>query len=360
VFPGDIAYNSMRMWQGVSGRSEYFGIVSPAYTVCVPAASCDSSFLAHLLKHPRSISSFRNRSQGLVSDTWNLKYRLFSEIRTRIPSSRAEQQRIAKILDTVDEAIRSTEHLVAKLRLMKQGLLHDLLTKGIDASGKLRDPLSDPDDFRESAIGLIPREWEVTTLADVGTWMSGATPSKAVSAFWNGSTPWVSPKDMKTLWLDRTIDSVSRIAVASGARVAPAGAVMIVVRGMILANSFPVSVISRPMAFNQDVKAIVATGVDSRFLAFWLVASAGLLLGLVTEATHGTKRIELGDLHRQPVPRPPTDEQARILSVLLDQESRIERESATLAKLQLVKKGVMDDLLTGRVRVIPLLEGDAA
>ena len=74
-----------------------------------------------------------------------------------------EQRRIAEILDTLDEAIRKTEQVIAKLQQMKQGLLHDLLTRGIDDNGELRDPDRHPEQFKDSPLGRIPREWEVAT-----------------------------------------------------------------------------------------------------------------------------------------------------------------------------------------------------
>ncbi len=68
-----------------------------------------------------------------------------------------EQRRIAEILDTLDEAIRKTEQVIAKLQQMKQGLLHDLLTRGIDDNGELRDPERHPEQFKDSPLGRIPR-----------------------------------------------------------------------------------------------------------------------------------------------------------------------------------------------------------
>ncbi len=78
-----------------------------------------------------------------------------------------EQRRIAEILDTLDEAIRKTEQVIAKLQQMKQGLLHDLLTRGIDENGELRDPERHPEQFKDSPLGRIPREWEVAPLENL-------------------------------------------------------------------------------------------------------------------------------------------------------------------------------------------------
>ncbi len=78
--------------------------------------------------------------------------------------SKTEQRRIAEILDTIDEAIQKTESLISKLKAMKQGLLHDLLTRGLDKNGKLRDPKTHPEQFKDSLLGRIPKEWETARL----------------------------------------------------------------------------------------------------------------------------------------------------------------------------------------------------
>ncbi|MEU1020748.1 restriction endonuclease subunit S [Streptomyces sp. NPDC005904] len=113
VHPGDVVYNTMRMWQGVSGVAGEGGIVSPAYTVCEPVGEVNSRFLGWLLKDPKLVAKFLNRSQGLVSDTWNLKYSEFEKIDIAIPLLQ-EQQRIAEILDEVDAQIRLTLNAARK------------------------------------------------------------------------------------------------------------------------------------------------------------------------------------------------------------------------------------------------------
>ncbi len=261
-----------------------------------------------------------------------------------------EQHRIAKILDTIDEAIQATEALIAKLRQARAGLLHDLLTRGIDEHGHLRDPDAHPEQFKDSPLGRIPNEWTLSTLGVVGTWLSGGTPSKAEPTFWSGPIPWVTPKDMKTLRLRATEDSVTQVGAASGSRVAPSGTIFIVVRGMILAHTFPVSVADQPMAFNQDVKGLAPhDDVASAYLAHWFVSNEESLLGIVTEATHGTKRIDMHDLQSRLIALPPRAEQERIDSVIRNIDDDYETEMNYLAKLKLLKQGVMSDLLSGRV-----------
>ncbi|MBC2864240.1 restriction endonuclease subunit S [Streptomyces mexicanus] len=106
VRPGDVVYNTMRMWQGVSGVASEAGIVSPAYTVCEPVGAVSSEFLRWFLKDPKLVGKFFNRSQGLVSDTWNLKYSEFKKIEVDLPPL-SEQLRIAEVLDEVDAQIQA-------------------------------------------------------------------------------------------------------------------------------------------------------------------------------------------------------------------------------------------------------------
>lgn len=102
---GDIAYNSMRMWQGASGYSPFSGILSPAYTVISPKEGVSSRFFAYVLKRPEMIHQFEMNSQGLTKDTWNLKFPAFSLIVTSAPNDFKEQESIAEIFLTIDELI---------------------------------------------------------------------------------------------------------------------------------------------------------------------------------------------------------------------------------------------------------------
>ena len=102
---GDIAYNSMRMWQGASGYSPYSGILSPAYTVITPKNGVSARFFAYVLKQPKMIHQFEINSQGLTKDTWNLKFPAFAPIEVKAPVTYDEQAKIAGILMRVDDLI---------------------------------------------------------------------------------------------------------------------------------------------------------------------------------------------------------------------------------------------------------------
>ena len=102
---GDIAYNSMRMWQGASGYSPYNGIVSPAYTVLVANEDVNSKCIAYQFKLPRMIHAFQINSQGITSDNWNLKFPTLSDISIHISRSIDEQGKIASLLESLDYLI---------------------------------------------------------------------------------------------------------------------------------------------------------------------------------------------------------------------------------------------------------------
>ena len=128
ICPGDIGYNTMRMWQGVSAYSEYEGIVSPAYTILAPMEGVYSHYFAYLFKTQSVIFSFYRFSQGLVDDTRNLKYENFKKISVSIPSNVAEQRAIVQILSTADHEIDLLQKSIEAEKQKKKALMQLLIT----------------------------------------------------------------------------------------------------------------------------------------------------------------------------------------------------------------------------------------
>ena len=125
VLPNDIPYNSMRMWQGASGVSPYEGIVSPAYTVLIPGVTICSKYFGYYFKTGEAIYQFKKYSQGLTSDTWNLKYPLLSEIKIKFPSL-SEQEKIANFLFELDRKITIISKELHFHEEFKKGLLQQM------------------------------------------------------------------------------------------------------------------------------------------------------------------------------------------------------------------------------------------
>ena len=312
----------------------------------------DSVYLAKQLSTERVARYFALSASG--STRYGLPISAIESVTVPMPP-KDEQAKIAEILSTVDSAIERTEALIAKQERIKTGLMQGLLTRGIDKHGNLRSESTHQ--FKDSPLGRIPVEWNVCSLEHIGEWSSGGTPSKSNPDYWGNEVPWLCPKDMKIFDIHATIDGLTIAGAKRGSKVMPAQTVFVVVRGMILAHTFPVCISSVPMAFNQDVKAIrTFEHVDSRFFAYWLLSHEHDLLKATTTATHGTKRFEMKDLFDIKMSIPDKNEQTRIINRFDTLQSKVEGCVMLARKLNSLKAALMQDLLTGKKRVAALLQ----
>lgn len=181
VCEGDIVYNTMRMWQGVSGLAHKDGLVSPAYTILKPSELIYSDFAKYLVKEERLVQVFHQNSQGLVDDTLNLKFANLSPIKIKLPKL-AEQKKIASILTSVDEVIENTQKQIEKLQDLKKATMNELLTKGIGHT-----------EFKDSELGIIPKSWEVRKLEELLDLKNGVNTDK--DAFGSGF-PFITYNDV--------------------------------------------------------------------------------------------------------------------------------------------------------------------
>ena len=134
VHENDIVYNSMRLWQGAIAISHYEGIVSPAYTVCIPSVHINPDFISYLLKRPAALRMFYSLSQGNSKDTLILKYPLFSTIKFSLPTGR-EQYHIARLLRCVDQLIDAEKRKLDLLQKKKRALLRQIFEQKLRFAG---------------------------------------------------------------------------------------------------------------------------------------------------------------------------------------------------------------------------------
>lgn len=162
-------------------------------------------------------------------------------------------------------------------------------------------------------------------LADVGTWRSGGTPPKDRDELWGGGFPWISTRDLKRPELRDSTDTITEVAANRYSTVVPAGSILIGTRGMALAKRLPVAMVTRGVAFNQDIKAIEPHhGISSKYLLYALLAFEGPILALTDEAAHGTKRLDTGLLRSFRIPCPSLVSQQRIAGLLDVETERID------------------------------------
>jgi type I restriction enzyme S subunit len=326
---GDIAYNMMRMWQGASGLAKHDGIVSPAYIVLAPKNGIDPVFASYWFKSSRIVYLFWAYSYGLTNDRLRLYFKDFAEIPVLVPPQ-DEQVRIGEILSLWDTVIAQTEKLIEAKRKLKKGLMQQLLT------GKQRFP-----GFKD--------KWQMMSVKDLCTYIgSGGTPSTSVPEYWSGTIPWITGAD----FTDRGIGVVRRYitdeAVQSSAtRVCPKESILLVSRtgvGKIALAPFNV-------AISQDITVLELTSnlADPLFILFALDMS----LPQLQRFNQGTSinGVMRKDLVCHQILVPSLQEQKKIAIILLAMDSEIDLLTSCVEQLKEQKRGLMQKLLTGQVRV---------
>jgi len=199
---------------------------------------------------------------------------------------------------------------------------------------------------------MVPEGWKVAQLGELAKFSSGGTPSKQNLDLWGGDEPWISGKDLKSHYLTSSIDKLT-LKGFSSAKKAPAGASLILVRGMTLLKDFPVGYATREVAFNQDLKALIPNeNIDGLFLSFLLVAEKEKVLKLVSVAGHGTGRLDTTLIKSLIVQLPPYDEQKKIAKILSAWDKAIEITEKILLNSQQQKKSLMQKLLTEKKRLL--------
>jgi type I restriction enzyme S subunit len=187
-------------------------------------------------------------------------------------------------------------------------------------------------------------EWRDSTLGNVTDFLSGGTPSKSRADYWNGSIPWVSAKDMKQFRLQDTEDHVTELGASNGTRLAPAGSVLLLVRGMTLLNDLPICVVTKPMTFNQDVKALrPKANVIDDFVPYLLLGNKDRLLSRVDLAGHGTGRLNSDELKALEIGLPPKAEQRAIAHILGTLDDKIELNRRRNQTLEAMARALFKD-----------------
>lgn len=317
-----------------------------------PLRRLDYRFLCHVLNGRGFQKLIDDKVSG--SSIPHLFQRDMVELEVALPPME-KQSKIAEVLDTLDAAIRGTEAVVAKLRAMKQGLLHDLLTRGIDANGDLRPPQPEaPHLYHQTPLGWLPKEWEARLLDDVAQRGSGHTPSKSVASYWNGGIKWVSLADSHRLdqvYIRETDKEISEAGLANSSAVKHPENTVILSRDAGIGKS---AILGSEMAVSQHFMAWrCGAKLNHMFLYYLLQREKPKFEAIAMGST--IKTIGLSFFKKYAIALPPKAEQDREAEILLEAEGNISRQEEELGKLKSLKSGLMDDLLTGRVPVTPLL-----
>jgi type I restriction enzyme S subunit len=207
--------------------------------------------------------------------------------------------------------------------------------------------------YKKTKVGWIPEGWEESSLGDFTKWGSGGTPSKANDSFWNGDIPWISAISMHTTRFSDSELKITKEGLKAGSRLAPQNSLLLLVRGSMLFKKIPVGIAERDVAFNQDVKSIIpdTKAVSSEYLLCWLLGHEQRLLGMVGGTGIGAGKLDLQELQSMELALPPLPEQEAIAKVLECWDRGIRNLELKIAKKRLIKKGLMQALLSGEKRL---------
>ena len=276
------------------------------------------------------------------------------------PSNLPEQRSIAHILDTIDEAIATTTAHIDKLKLAKAGLLHDLLTRGIDDNGELRDPTRHPEQFKASELGLIPKDWDAVPLgAVIASIDAGKSPScperPAITGEWGVlKVSAVHPDGFKP---------EENKAVTNPIHIKPEYQVKD--NDLLITRANTYELVGLSCLVESPPSNLLICDKTLRLNPFSEKASKAFLnytlqmpyvrvkiQNNATGSSAGMKNISQEMIQSLTclIPRS-LEEQTLVASFLDSYRIQLVAKQVRKQKLQLIKKGLMSDLLTGRVRV---------
>jgi len=321
--------------------------INQNFGAILPCSSLDSRFLFHYLDF--NYEYVRGSSRG--SNQQALNCAVIAQLQVVCPP-KEEQRRIAEILDTVDKTIAHTSSLIAKLKQMKAGLLHDLLTRGLDENGELRDAIGYPEQFKDSPLGRIPKDWEATTIGEQASTSSGSTPNRSNPKYWqDGTIAWVKTGEVNYTFIQDTEEKITQKALnETSLTVYPVDTVLMAMYGQGVTRG-KVGILGIESTTNQACAAIIPK--DNKLVSRYLFHYLSYYYDEIRSMSHGSNQSNLNErlIASFPIHLPPIKEQIRIVEMIDSHDTRIRTEEAYRDKLKLQKKGLMHDLLTGKLRV---------
>ena len=246
-----------------------------------------------------------------------------------------EQKKIAEILTTVDDEIHKTTQIIEKTKELKKGLMQRLLTRGIGHKK-----------FKKTEIGKIPMEWDVGDISDYGEIITGNTPSTSVPQYYGKEYPFASPFDLGE---KKTIIETEKYLSKDGlsaARALPPNSVLVVCIGSTIGKT---GIAGKIVATNQQINSVVCKNSDFNFVYYYLTFISKKIKLL--SSTQAVPIINKGEFSKIRTAILPIHEQKKIGDILSSIDNQREKESNHREQLNLLRKGLMQVLLTGKLRV---------
>ncbi|PHD66636.1 hypothetical protein COF61_09245 [Bacillus toyonensis] len=257
--------------------------------------------------------------------------------------SKKEQQKIATILSVVDKDIEKTEAIIEQTEKVKKALMQQLLTKGIGHTK-----------FKKTEIGEIPEAWELVQIQDIGTLKSGTTPSRSEQEryFESGTIPWIKTMDLNNGEVISTNERITDVALEeTSLTLLPVNTVLVAMYGG-FKQIGRTGILKVKATINQALTGIIVNEIliNPYYLQWWLNAKIDYWKNFAA-SSRKDPNITKGDVLKFPVVLPTLSEQKKIVDILSSVNRKIENEMKKLSQLQGLKEGLIQSLLTGKVRV---------
>ncbi|MEA3420615.1 MAG: restriction endonuclease subunit S, partial [Acidobacteriota bacterium] len=251
----------------------------------------------------------------------------------------SEQKKIAEVLLSVDEAIDKKQEIIEKTKMLKKGLMQELFTHGIGHKK-----------FKETEIGKIPVDWEVVKIEDTCEVVGGSTPSTNVKEFWNGGINWAIPTDITKLkgnLISSTEKSITERGLSNcAAKILPIGSILLTSRATIGECAINL----KPMATNQGFASLICKDKVYNWFVFYRIK---YMRKEIERLGNGSTFNEVSkkSIRGLKILIPLLSEQKKIAEILTSVDEVIEKEMAQKERIEKIKKGLMQVLLTGKIRV---------
>jgi type I restriction enzyme S subunit len=294
-------------------------------------------YLLYLLKLFKKRNLFRAIAKKAVNQA-SINQTELGGVRVPIPSM-FEQQGIIEVLSCVDSAIQRTDEVVAKTERLKKGLMQKLLTEGIDHK-----------EYKDTEIGKTPKTWEKTTIDKECLVGTGGTPSRTTEEYFGGNIPWVKSTEVDYNVITSTEETITKKGVEnSNAKVYPADSLVIALYGQGTTRG-KCALLGIDAAVNQACAVIQSKGrIHIPYLFYWCQHSYSQIRSLSQGANQSN--LNMGIVRSLELPLPPPSEQKKIVEILSTTDKKLELEKSERLRLERIKRGLMDLLLTGKIRV---------
>lgn len=353
VRSGDLLIHAMDGFAGAIGISDSEGKCSPVCSVCIPisAESVNPYYYGYLVRQLAVTGFITSLSKGIRERSTEFRFSEFSPLELALPPV-DEQHIIAAFLDyetaRIDRLIARQQRLIELLKEKRQAVISHAVTKGLNPTAPMKDS-------GVEWLGQVPKHWVVSPLKYKCEFSGGGTPSKDNLEYWNGSIPWVSPKDMKSFWITDAEDKITEQAIKeSSTKLVQPGAVLMVVRSGILQRTIPVGINTIPVTMNQDMKAIrFSSAVYAEWLSFFIKGYEDSLLLDWRKQGATVESIEHEYLANSLMLCPPEEEARSIIAALgrrLDKFDQLEqRASDAITLLQERRTALISAAVTGKI-----------